>query len=96
MSTQPPIFGGRQTQLTEKLLTIYQEGVKMYPHPKPLTNLQLEIIKLYSTDLDAQELLDLKQVLADFFARKAIKEADKIWDEQNLSDQTMESWLNEG
>lgn len=59
-------------------------------------NLQLELIKLYSTDLDYQELLSIKQILADFFANKAIKEADKIWDEQNLSDQVMESWLHEG
>jgi hypothetical protein len=78
------------------MTSAYQEGVKMYPHAKPLTNLQLEIIKLYSIDLEPQELLDLKQILADFFARKAIKEADKIWDKRNLSDQTMELWLNEG
>lgn len=58
-------------------------------------NLQQEIIKLYSTDLDYQELLSVKQVLADFFANKAIEEADKIWDEKNLSDQVMESWLHE-
>lgn len=60
-----------------------------------LTGLQLEIIKLYSTEMEQQELLELKQVLAEFFARKAIDEADQIWDEQNLSDQAMESWLNE-
>jgi hypothetical protein len=58
-------------------------------------NIQLEIIKLYSTQLEYQELLDLKQILANFFAHKAIKEADKIWDEHQLSVQTMESWLDE-
>ncbi len=62
-------------------------------YPQTLTNLQLEIIKLYSTSLERQELLELKQALADFFARKAIKEADKIWEEQNLSNQAMETWL---
>jgi hypothetical protein len=60
-----------------------------------MTNLQLEIVKLYSTEMERQELLELKQVLANFFAQKAIKEADKIWDEQNLTDDDMESWLNE-
>lgn len=63
-------------------------------YPQPLTNLQLEIVKLYSTDLERQELLELKQVLANFFAKKAIEEADKIWDEQNLTDDDMEAWLN--
>lgn len=61
-----------------------------------LTNLQLEIVKLYSTEMERQDLLELKQVLANFFARKAIQEADQIWDEQNLTDDDMEEWLNEG
>lgn len=59
-------------------------------------SLQQELLKLYATGLDDQELVSLKQILADFFARKAIAEADRIWDEQNLSDQMMESWLHEG
>jgi hypothetical protein len=60
-----------------------------------LTELQLEIIKLYSTEMEPQELLKLKQVLAKFFAQKATNEANQIWDDQNLSDQMMDSWLNE-
>lgn len=58
-----------------------------------LTNLQLEIIKLYATSLENQDLIELKQILAKFFAQKAIAEADKIWAEQNLSQQDMEVWL---
>ena len=65
-------------------------------YPQTLTNLQLEIVKLYSTEMERQDLLELKQVLANFFAQKAIQEADQIWDEQNLSDDDMEAWLNEG
>ena len=37
-------------------------------YPQTLTNLQLEILKLYATDLEHQDLLELKQVLANFFA----------------------------
>lgn len=58
-------------------------------------NLQVELIKLYSTGLDYHELLILKQILADFFARKAINEVDIIWDDQNLSDDVMAAWLHE-
>ena len=64
-------------------------------HTTTLTNLQLEIIKLYSTGMKRQELFELKDVLAAFFARKAIKEADTIWDEQNLTNSDMDAWLNE-
>ena len=49
----------------------------------PLTNLQKEILKIYSTDIDGQDLNDLKTTLAKYFANKSIKEADKIWTEKN-------------
>ncbi len=38
---------------------------------------------------------ELKKILADNYARKAIKEADGIWVKNNLSDNDMENWLNE-
>ncbi len=61
----------------------------------PLTNLQMEILELYSTNLVEDELNELKAVLAKFYAEKAIREADWLWDERNLSDRDMEKWLNE-
>lgn len=61
----------------------------------PLTNLQMEILELYSTNLDENELNELKTMLAKFYAAKAVQEADRLWDERNLSDQDMERWLNE-
>lgn len=63
---------------------------------KPLSNIQLEILKLYSTNLSAKDLKELKLLLAKFHANRAIQEADKIWDNKNLSNQDMEKWLNEG
>lgn len=60
-----------------------------------LTNLQLEIIKLYATDLERQDLLDLKQQLAMFFAQKAINGVDKVWDDKKLTNADMDAWLNE-
>ncbi len=61
----------------------------------PLTNLQKEILKIYSTDIEEQDLKDLKTILAEYFAKKSIKEADKIWTEKGLSNQDMDRWLNE-
>ena len=59
-----------------------------------LSYLQLEILKLYSTNLNEDELIALKTLLANYFAQKAIQEADKIWNERNLSNQEMDKWLN--
>ncbi len=60
-----------------------------------LSNIQMELLKLYHTNLSEQELKQLKIVLAKFFADKTIREADKIWEEKNYSEMTMENWLNE-
>ena len=64
-------------------------------HANTLSNLQHEILKLYSTDLKDAELKELKTVLAGYFANKAIKEADKIWQERAFSEKDMDVWLSE-
>ncbi len=62
---------------------------------EPLTNLQKEILKLYSTDMAEDDLNDLKTLLAKYYAKKAVKEADKIWNGKKLSNRNMDLWLNE-
>lgn len=54
---------------------------------QPLSNVQLELLKLYSTNLSEEDLVELKRTLARYFAQKAIKEADKIWEEKGLSNE---------
>lgn len=44
----------------------------MTMHTNALSNLQHEILKLYSTELEDTELKELKIVLAGYFANKAI------------------------
>lgn len=59
-------------------------------------NLQEETIKSYFADLAYQDLLEIRFVLANFFAQRAIKEANRVWDEQGLSNEIMDEWLHEG
>ncbi len=61
----------------------------------PLTNAQVELMKLYGTNLSSEDLEELKSLLAKFYANKAIVQADEIWDEKGLTDADMESWLNQ-
>ncbi len=58
-----------------------------------LTNLQLELIKLFSYNLDEKQLLEVKSPLAKYFADKATREMDKIWEEKGLTNETMDTWL---
>ena len=60
-----------------------------------LSNLQLELLKLFSYNLEEKQLLEIKDLLAGYFADKATKKADKIWKEKGFTNDTMDSWLNE-
>lgn len=61
----------------------------------PLSNVQLELLKLYSTDLSEDDLKELKSLLARFYAEKSIKLANQIWDEKGLTDEDMDRLLND-
>jgi hypothetical protein len=61
---------------------------------QPLTNVQLELLKAFSHDLSEQELVELKKVLAKFFAQRLIQEADKVWIEKKWTDQEVDQLLN--
>lgn len=37
---------------------------------KPLSNIQVELPKLFSTDISDQELSDLRNILVEFYAKK--------------------------
>ena len=62
---------------------------------KPLTNLQLELLKLYSHNLSDKELLDIQRLLAQYFADKASDEMDRLRDENSWNNNTMDEWLEE-
>lgn len=60
-----------------------------------LSNLQLELLKLYSTGIPEQQLLDIKLMLAAYFAETIDREISLLWDEKGWNDSTLESWKNE-
>ena len=62
---------------------------------KKLTNLQLELLKLFSYELQDSQLIEIRDLLSNYFADKASDEMDKLWEENNWSDKTMEDWSKE-
>ena len=64
-----------------------------HPDP-PLTNFQLELLKLFSTNLSEEELLEVKEVLAIHFAKKSMDQADKVWDEKGFTSKDMNDILD--
>lgn len=61
----------------------------------PLTNLQLEILKLFSFELSEAELLEIKRLLVKHFATRISQRTQEIWDNKGLTAQDMENWLND-
>ena len=51
--------------------------------PQKLTNLQLELLKVFSYQLNQQQLTDIKNLLANYFAEQATQEMDKLWEENS-------------
>lgn len=60
-----------------------------------LTNLQMEPIWLYSYQIPDSQLVEIKDILAKYFADVASREMDKLWDEKKWDNETMENWANE-
>lgn len=61
---------------------------------QPLTNTQLEILKAFSYNLNKEELQDFKEVIAQYFAQRAIESANKAWDKNKWDDEKVDEILN--
>ena len=53
------------------------------------SNMQLELLKLYSRNVSDDDLASVKDLLAQFFAKKATELANKAWDEKGLDADTI-------
>ena len=60
-----------------------------------LSNLQLELLKVFSYQLDNQQLVEIKDLLAKYFAKQATLKVDKLWEENNWDNETITEWANE-
>lgn len=60
----------------------------------PLSNLQLELLKTFSHQLSDQDLLQVKALLAAFFAKKSIETANRVWDTEGWNPEKVDQLLN--
>ena len=62
---------------------------------QPFSNLQLELLKLYTRKVSEQDLLEIRKFLAQYFANKAMDLADKVWEEKGWTDADAERMTSE-
>ncbi|WP_460673397.1 hypothetical protein [Larkinella ripae] len=60
-----------------------------------LSNLQLELLKLYPYTVSEEELKEIRRLLADYFAQKIDEEMIQLSQEKNWNGQTLENWKSE-
>ena len=62
--------------------------------PTKFTSLQLELLRLYAVNPPEQDLLEIKDILAKYFMRKAINEIAEIEAERGTTDADLDKLLN--
>jgi len=60
-----------------------------------MTNMQLELLKMFKYDLEESQLIELKELLSKYFLEKVDNEMDKIWHSKEWSDSVMTSIANQ-
>jgi hypothetical protein len=60
-----------------------------------LTNIQLELLKLFQYNLPEKQLAEIKNMLAKYFAKSATEEMDKLWEDNAWNAEIMNQWTDE-
>lgn len=61
--------------------------------PTKFTSLQLELLRLYAVNPAENELLEIKDMLAKYFMRKAINQIAEIEEKRGTTDEDLDKWL---
>ena len=59
----------------------------------PLNDQQLEILKLFSRELDEEDMREIKKLIVRYLAQKVSRLADEAWEKNDWSDDDMERLL---
>jgi len=60
----------------------------------PFNKHQLELLKLFSRDLDDADLIAIKRLIVQYLGEKITKMADEVWEEKNWTNEDMRRLLN--
>ena len=60
-----------------------------------LSNLQMELLKMFQYNLSDNQLKEVRKLLSGFFAENISREVDKIWNENNWNEKTIDKLKDE-
>jgi hypothetical protein len=59
-----------------------------------LNAVQLHLLKMFARPMDEEDLKAIKGLLSSYYAQKVDDESDKLWEEKNLDNQSINDLLN--
>ena len=65
----------------------------LQPPAPPLSNIQIELLKLYSVGVSDEVLLEFKKVMSTFLMQKLREGAGKVWLEKGYTESNINKWL---
>ena len=61
----------------------------------PLSNFQLELLKIYSFNPSNEDLQEIKTMLGKYFSQKLTNKINRAVEEKGISNNDLDNWLNE-
>ncbi|MCF0058423.1 hypothetical protein [Dyadobacter sp. CY356] len=61
----------------------------------PFTNIQQELLQLYTREVSEEDLKNIKELIGKYFAQRLTNLADDAWDNNGWTQQDMEDILND-
>lgn len=62
---------------------------------KRLSNLQLELLRVFNAELSDEQLIEIRSLLAGYFAKKVTLEMDMLFEEKGWGEEKIEEWSKE-
>ena len=60
-----------------------------------LSNLQIELLKLFNYNLQEKQLIEIKKLLSSYFAQNITTDIDELWNKEKWDNNTIDNWKNE-
>lgn len=79
----------------EKPQMVSESPVMAYRTAPVFTGYQMQILDSIANVKDENDMLEIRNLIAEYFSNKALDAMDKLCDEGRLSNQTIESWHSE-
>jgi hypothetical protein len=61
----------------------------------PFSNIQQELLKMYAHQVSDEDLLNIREIIGLYFAKRLSSLADEAWQKNNWTQQDMDDILND-